>query len=142
MRVVVFNKGKKRLNHLLEWILYFIGYLIVFFLISKMFTSFYIDPAHPLFYVTIAAFILYVLNKTVKPLLVTLTIPITALTLGLFYPFINLFTLKLTDWILGSHFNLLDIWVALVISVLISSLNFLLEGFVIKPLIERFKTYE
>lgn len=142
MRVVILTKGKERLNRFLEWLLYFFCYLIVFFVVSKLFKSFYIDPAHPLFYCTFATFILYILNKTVKPILVTLTIPITGLTLGLFYPFINLFILKLTDWILGSHFNLLDFWVALVISILISVMNFLVEGFVIKPIIRKVAKHE
>ena len=34
--------------------------------------------------------LLFILNKTIKPLLFYLTIPITGITLGLFYPFINL----------------------------------------------------
>ncbi len=141
MKVVVSSRGKERLNRLLEWFLYFIGYLIVFYVVSKMFHSFYLDREHPFFYCLLATFILYVLNKTVKPLLVSLTIPITGLTLGLFYPFINLFVLKLTDWILGSHFNLLDIWVALVISLLISVMNFLMEGLVVKPIIRRVQNH-
>jgi len=141
MRVVVLSKGKKRLNTFLEWILYFICYLVVFFVVSKMFKSFELDTAHPFLYSMLAVFILYVLNKTIKPILVTLTIPITGLTLGLFYPFINLFILKLVDWILGSHFNLTDIWVALVISILISTMNFMVEGLIIKPIIQRVKNY-
>ena len=141
MKVVVLSKGKKRLNTFLEWILYFICYLVVFFVVSKMFKSFELDKTHPFLYSMLAVFILYVLNKTIKPILVTLTIPITGLTLGLFYPFINLFILKLVDWILGSHFNLTDIWVALVISILISTMNFMVEGLIIKPIIHRVKNY-
>ncbi len=137
MKVVVENKGNERLNRFLEWLLYFISYLIVFYVISLFFKSFYIDPKHPLFYSLIATFLLYVLNKTVKPILFTLTIPITGITLGLFYPFLNLFILKLADWMLGSHFNLLDFWVALAISILISVTNFLVEGLIIKPIIRR-----
>ena len=139
MKIVVLAKGKERLNRAIEWLLYFVSYLFVFFLVSKLFKSFYIDKVHPLFYSTLATFILYVLNKTVKPILVSLTIPITGITLGLFYPFINLFVLKLTDWILGSHFDLKDFWVALVISILISVMNFVMEDVIIAPLIRRFK---
>ena len=74
-------------------------------------------------------------------MLVRLTIPVTALTLGLFYPFINLFILKLADWILGKYFNLLDFWVALAISILISVVNVLIEEFVIKPIIRKVKRH-
>ena len=139
MKIVVLAQGNERLNRAIEWLLYFVSYLFVFFLVSKLFKSFYIDKVHPLFYSTLATFILYVLNKTVKPILVSLTIPITGITLGLFYPFINLFVLKLTDWILGSHFDLNDFWVALVISILISVMNFVMEDVIIAPLIRRFK---
>ncbi len=141
MKIIVATKEKIRLNRFLEWLLYFASYSLVFFLVSKIFKSFYIDPAHPLLFSILASFIIYVLNKTVKPILVRLTIPVTALTLGLFYPFINLFILKLTDWILGKYFNLLDIWVALAISILISVANILIEEFVIKPLIRRVKNH-
>ena len=139
MRIIVKTKEKIRLNRFLEWLLYFASYYIVFFLISKVFKSFYIDPTHPVLFSILASFIIYILNQTVKPVLVRLTIPVTALTLGLFYPFINLFILKLTDWILGKYFNLLDFWVALAISILISVANVLIEEFVIKPIIRKVK---
>ena len=141
MRIIVKTKEKIRLNRFLEWLLYFASYSVVFFLVSKVFKSFYINPAHPVLFSILASFIIYILNQTVKPLLVRLTIPVTALTLGLFYPFINLFILKLTDWILGKYFNLLDIWVALVISILISVANVLIEEFVIKPIIRKVKRH-
>ena len=142
MKVVVLSKQKKRINRVIEWILYFIGYLFVFFIVSKFFKSFQMDKTHPFLYSALATFIIYVLNQTIKPILVTLTIPITGLTLGLFYPFINLFILKLTDWILGPHFNLTSFWVAIVISLLISIMNFLVEGLIIKPILKRVKVHE
>ena len=141
MKIIVATKEKIRLNRFLEWLLYFTSYSIVFFLVSLVFKSFYIDPTHPLLFSILASFIIYILNQTIKPLLVRLTIPVTALTLGLFYPFIKLFILKLTEWILGKYFNLLDIWVALAISILISVANVLIEEFVIKPIIRKVKHY-
>lgn len=141
MRIIVTNKGKVRLNWFLEWLLYFGGYCLVFFLVSLFFKSFYVDKTHPFIYVVLASFIIYILNQTLKPLLVRFTIPVTALTLGLFYPFINLFILKLTDWILGPHFQLYDIWVALVISILISIANVLIEEVLIKPIIRKVKQH-
>lgn len=139
MKIVILSKGKERLNRSIEWLFYFISYSLVFIIVGSLFESFYIDSAHPLLYSILATFILYILNKTVKPILVSLTIPITGVTLGLFYPFINLFVLKLVDWILGSHFDLKDFWVALVISILISVMNFVMEDIIIKPLIRRFR---
>lgn len=128
---------KNRINRLFDWLLYMLGYTLVFILVSNMFKSVYIDTSHSYIYSTAVVLILYILNKTIKPVLVTLTIPITGITLGLFYPFINLFILKLVDWILGSHFQLKNIWIALLVAILLSTINFIMEELVIKPIIKR-----
>lgn len=128
---------KNRINRLFDWLLYMIGYTLVFILVSNMFKSVYIDTSHSYIYSIAVVLILYVLNKTIKPVLVTLTIPITGITLGLFYPFINLFLLKLVDWILGPHFQLKNIWIALLVAILLSVINFIMEELVIKPIIKR-----
>ncbi len=128
---------KNRINRLFDWLLYMIGYTLVFILVSNMFKSVYIDTSHSYIYSTVVVLILYILNKTIKPVLVTLTIPITGITLGLFYPFINLFILKLVDWILGSHFQLENIWIALLVAILLSIINFIMEELVIKPIIKK-----
>lgn len=141
MRLIVIQKGKARLNRFLEWLLYFLAYSLIFFVVSLFFKSFVIDKNNPVIYSLLATFIIYILNQTIKPLLVRLTIPVTALSMGLFYPFINLFILKLTDWILGSHFQLLDIPVALAISILISFMNFLVDEIIIEPIIGRVKRH-
>ncbi len=142
MKRSVLKKGKKGLFLCFDWVLYLISYILVFLLVSSLFDSFYIDLSHPYIYGAVAVLIIVLLNKTIKPLLVTLTIPITGLTLGLFYPCINLFILKLTDWILGSHFNLENIWVAFVIAILISVMNALVDFFFLKPIIRKVHTYE
>lgn len=128
---------KNRINRLFDWLLYMIGYTLVFILVSNMFKSVYIDTSHSYIYSIAVVLILYFLNKTIKPVLVTLTIPITGITLGLFYPFINLFLLKLVDWILGPHFQLKNIWIALLVAILLSVINFIMEELVIKPIIKR-----
>lgn len=142
MQIIKEEKGFTRINRVLEWLIYMLGYTIVFIIVSHLFDSLYIDTEHAYIYSILVVFIVYLLNITVKPILVTLTIPITGVTLGLFYPFINLFILKLTDWILGSHFDLNDFWIALWIAILISVMNFLMEGFIIKPIIRRVKKHE
>lgn len=142
MQIIKEEKGFTRINRILEWFIYMLGYTIVFIIVSHLFDSLYIDTEHAYIYSILVVFIVYLLNITIKPILVTLTIPITGVTLGLFYPFINLFILKLTDWILGSHFDLNDFWIALWIAILISIMNFLMEGFIIKPIIRRVKKHE
>ena len=104
-----------------------IGYTLVFILVTSLFDSIYIDKNHIILWSTIIVLVLYILNKTIKPILVTLTIPITGLTLGLFYPCINVFILKLVDWILGDHFEINNIYIALIAAVLLSIMNFIME---------------
>ena len=139
MRLIINEKGKIRLNKILDWVIYMFFYTLVFILVSSLFKSIYINSDHFYIYSFLTVLIVYILNKTIKRILVTLTIPITGLTLGLFYPFINLFILKLTDWILGNNFNLKNIWISLIISILLSTCNFLVEGLIIKPILKTFK---
>ncbi len=142
MQLIREVKGRTQINRILEWLVYMFGYTLVFVLISHLFDSLYIDMEHSYIYSFIVVLVVYLLNITVKPILVTLTIPITGVTLGLFYPFINLFILKLADWILGDHFELHNFWIALWIAILISIMNFLMEGLIIKPIIRRVKEHE
>ena len=138
MQVVI---NKLRLNKFLDWLLYFIGYTIVFILVTTLFKSIHIDKNHFILWSTIIVFMVYLLNKTIKPVLVTLTIPITGITLGLFYPCINVFLLKLTDWILGPHFQITNLFVAIFAAVLLSITNFIMEE-IIKTIINKVKTHE
>ena len=141
MQVVINEKNKLRLNKFLDWLLYFIGYTIVFILVTTLFKSIHIDKNHFILWSTIIVFIVYLLNKTIKPVLVTLTITITGITLGLFYPCINVFLLKLTDWILGPHFQITNLFVAIFAAVLLSITNFIMEE-IIKTIINKVKTHE
>ena len=141
MQVVINEKNKLRLNKFLDWLLYFIGYTIVFILVTTLFKSIHIDKNHFILWSTIIVFIVYLLNKTIKPVLVTLTIPITGITLGLFYPCINVFLLKLTDWILGPHFQITNLFVAIFAAVLLSITNFIMEE-IIKTILNKVKTHE
>lgn len=139
LHLIVIEKNKVRINRFIEWLLYMIGYTIVLIITSFLFKDMYIDKRHFLFYSFIIILIIYLLNNTIKPILFKLTIPITGITLGLFYPFLNLFILKLTDWLLGSHFDLKNFWITLIIAIFLSIMNILMEGIIIKPLIRRLK---
>jgi putative membrane protein len=138
MKLVIIEKNKARLNKLVEWLLYMAGYTVVFIFVTSFFDSIKIDSEHLIPYSFLIVLIIYILNKTIKPVLVTLTIPITGITLGLFYPFINLFILKLVDWLLGPHFELTNIYIALFVAILLSIMNFIMEH-IIKNIIEKVK---
>lgn len=140
MRLVIKEKDVVRLNKIIEWILYMFGYIIVFILVSSIFSSVHIDNTHFFLYSSLIVFVIYILNITLKPILFKITIPITGMTLGLFYPFINLFILKLADWILGSHFELENIYIAFFVAILLSVMNFIMEE-LIKKIIKRVKIH-
>ena len=123
MKLVIIEKNKARINKIVEWLLYMLGYTIVFIIATGLFNS--VETSRNYFINFLIVLILYVLNKTVKPILVRLTIPITGITLGLFYPCINLFILKLVDWIMGSQFNLNNIFAAFFLAILLSVMNFI-----------------
>jgi len=127
-------------NKFFEWLLYMVGYAIVLIAVSLMFDkTFYISNKYYGLYAFLASVIIYVLNKTIKPVLVYLTLPITALSMGLFYPLINVFILYITSFILGDNFVIHGIFIPFIIAILISVLNMFMEGMIIKPIIYKGK---
>ncbi len=139
MKLLIKDKGKYRLNKFVDWVIYMFFYTIVLICVSSFFKTMYIDDSHYYIYSFLIVLIVYFLDKGIKPTLVKLTMPLTAITLGLFYPFINLFILKMADWILGSHFDLKNIWIALFISILLTIINFIVDKLIIEPLINILK---
>ena len=105
---------------------------------TNFFKSIYIDSDHLIIWSAIIVLTIYILNKTVKPILFTLTIPITGLTLGLFYPCLNVFILKLVDWILGPHFEVKNLLIALFVAILLSITNFIMQH-IIDSIIKKVK---
>lgn len=132
-------KLNSKIINTINWLLHFISYATIFILVATYFNSFSIDSSHMYIYGIIATLIIFILNKTIKPILIRLTIPLTGITLGLFYPFINVFILKLTDWILGPRFQIKGIFTVFFIAILISVMNILIDNIIIKPIIRRIK---
>lgn len=127
-------------NKFFEWVLYTIGYAIVLWIVSKIFkNSFYINGSYHGIYYLITSIIIYILNQTIKPFLFYVTLPLTAITFGLFYPIINVIILYLSSLILGSNFQINGIVLPFVIAIVISFLNILMEGMIIKPIINKGK---
>ncbi len=140
MKIIIKENQKIRINKFIEWSLYMIGYSIVLICVTTLFkNTLYIDNSYFGLWSLLATIIIYILNKTIKPLLVWLTLPITALTLGLFYPFINILILYIVSWILGPHFDIPGgIIMTFVIAVLISVMNLIMKD-IIKKIIEGVK---
>ncbi len=127
-------------NIFFEWLLYMLGYAVVLIAVSCLFgKSFYIDNQYYGLYALLAAIIIYILNQTIKPILFYITLPITALTMGLFYPILNVFVLYITSFILGSHFQIHGFILPIIIAIFIAILNLFMEGMIIKPIIYKGK---
>jgi len=127
------NKGK---NKILEWLVYMIGYAVVLLIVSSLFNSFYISKDYFGMYAFVAAIIIYVLNKTVKPIINFFMLPVTIASLGLAYPIVNMIILKITSIILGKeNFYVNGFFVTFVVVLIISFFNILMEGLIIKPII-------
>ena len=60
--------------------------------------------------------------------------PLTAITLGLSYPIVNMIILFLTSFIMGNNFNITGFFTAFFASILISIFNMFMDGFIIKPI--------
>ena len=121
------KKGTTLLQEFIEWLIYLAGYTLVFIIVTSLFDSVQIDSNHLIIWSFIIVLILSILNKTLKPVLVTITMPLTGITFGLFYPFINVFLLKIADWLLGRHFELHNIFILFFIAILLSIMNYIVD---------------
>ena len=134
------NPKHKRIinNKLFEWLLYMVGYAIVLITVSSIFhNTFYINNDYYGLYALISAIIIYILNQTIKPVLFYITLPITGITFGLFYPILNVLVLYITSFILGDNFVIKGLILPFIIAILISILNIFMEGMIIKPIINK-----
>ena len=128
------NNFVNKINIFLEWLIYMLVYALILWTSYQVFKSIYIENFLVGF---ISAVIIYILNKTLKPFLVTLSIPIIGMTLGLFYFVINFIILLITDLIMGKYVYLTGFLSPFVVSILISVVNLIVENLIIKPILER-----
>ena len=117
-----------KINKYIDWLIRMIGYALVLIAISVVFNNtINIDNSYYGFWGLAAVVIIFILNKTVKPVVVWLTLPLTALTLGLFYLLINVLVLKVADFILMSHFDIHGIVMPFIVSIVISIMNTMMD---------------
>jgi len=95
-------------------------YTVVLMVTSGLFPGFYIADVFAAFG---AAVIMSLLNIFVKPLLIVITIPLTVMTLGLFYFVINGIILLMTASWMGSLFEIRSLWTAVFAAIFISFLQ-------------------
>ena len=126
-----------KINKYLDWFIHILGYTLVLITVSFIFKkTVVIDNSGYGIWGLIAVIIIFILNKTIKPILVKLTLPLTALTLGLFYPLINIFILKIVDMILGSHFDIHGTLFLFIVSIIISIMNAIMDNLIIDGLLK------
>lgn len=117
---------------ILEVFIHIFVYAIILLFISYIFNTIEFNRNRYGLYSLVAALIIFILNKTLKPVLFRLTIPITGITLGLFYPCINIIILKIADIILGNHFNTHGVITLFFTAILISIMNRLIDNIINK----------
>jgi putative membrane protein len=138
MKLIINDEKEKRLNRFVDWVIYMVGYAIVLISASLIFKkTIHFDDSNYGVWFLMAAIIVYILSKTIKPILIWLTLPLTGITMGLFYPFINVIILYITDGLLGSHFEIRGIFMAFIVAVFISVINIIMQKGVIEPLIRK-----
>lgn len=131
---------KEKINKYLDWFIHMLGYTLVLITVSVVFDdTVYIDNQFFGLWGLLAIIIVYILNRTVKPVLVWLTLPLTALTLGLFYPLTNVLVLKVADWILGIHFEINGIFMVFFVSIIISIMNAIMDNVIIDTFLKEYK---
>lgn len=126
-----------KINKYLDLLIHVLGYTLVLITVSVIFRkTVIIDNSCFGLWGIIAVIIILILNKTIKPFLVRLTLPLTALTLGLFYPLINILILKITDIILGIHFDIHGTIFLFIVSIIISIMNAIMDNIIIDMILK------
>lgn len=98
--------------------------------VAVILTSYLLSPhvtIDSFFSALVVAAFLALMNVTIKPLLILLTIPITLMTLGLFLLVINALVIGWIDNIV-SGFDVHGFWWALLFSLILSAITSILEG--------------
>lgn len=127
------KKMEEKKASVLIWFLKMVSYGVILIIISYLFPNIvYIDSSLFGLWALLTAVLVAIMNQTIKPVIFWLTVPITGITLGLFYPFINLIILKLVSLIMLGHFEIYGIFYALLVSILISILNILIDYVILK----------
>src|SRR5699024_5159217 len=114
----------------IEWFTSVFLNAIDLLLVGELFNGFHITGFKM---ALIAAIILSILNIIVRPILIILTIPITVVTLGLFFLVINAITLSITQSLMDSGFVIDNFSTAFFASIILSLISVVLHRIVGKP---------
>ena len=98
--------------------------MIVIIMATRIFKNIYVENV---FYTFLAACLLTLFNKSIKPILKLIMLPITIFTLGISYPLINIIILKIIGLFLGNHFFVSGWFSAFFISIFISLMTIIID---------------
>lgn len=129
---MIYSKNKDIKYSVLEFALTLAINSFVLMLASKIFKGFYIESFG---YAIITSLVISLLSATIKPILKVLFLPVTIVTTGIFYPFINVIILKLASLIMGKSF-VVEGWILpFFIAIFISFLTLILDKLITKNII-------
>lgn len=123
------NIDYNKSNSLIQFFAGLIVYASILMIASSLFKGIEIKS---FLYALIAAFILDLLNFTIKPILVYWTLPLSILSFGIAYPIVNMIILKLCDILMGNAFNISGFFKTFFIAIFISFMRIILDNIITK----------
>lgn len=124
--------NKEITRNLIDLIISLVLNTFVIYLSSRLFDNFEVSS---ILYAFIGSIIISILNKTVKPILKVLMLPVTILSLGILYPLTNVIILKITGFILGTDFIVVGWIIPFFIAIFMSIISIILDKLIAKPLV-------
>ncbi len=124
----------KNKSIILEIVLDIFCYALILMMASTIFNNIYVENV---WYAIIASLVISLLNLTIKPFLIYITLPFTLVTLGIFYPVVNIIVLKLASLFMSTHFIVKGWFTPFFIAIFISIMKIIFEVVIINPIIER-----
>lgn len=129
--MIEYNKNNDMKDIIMDIISNILVNMIVIIMASKIFKNIYVESV---LYTFIASILLMILNKSIKPILNRIMLPINMYTLGITYPLVNVFILKIISLILGKHFIISGWLSAFFISIFISIMTNIIDALIGKEI--------
>lgn len=129
--MIEYNKNNDMKDIIMDIISNILVNMIVIIMASKIFKNIYVES---ILYTFIASILLMILNKSIKPILNKIMLPINMYTLGITYPLVNVFILKIISLVLGKHFIISGWLSAFFISIFISIMTNIIDALIGKEI--------
>lgn len=129
--MIEYNKNNDMKDIIMDIISNILVNMIVIIMASKIFKNICVES---ILYTFIASMLLMILNKSIKPILNRIMLPINIYTLGITYPLVNVFILKIISLILGKHFIISGWLSAFFISIFISIMTNIIDALIGKEI--------